>query len=243
MLTQKKTILLLICAILALPAIPICFNALNSLISSKSTTKEIKPKITQRTTSTTTLYDTSDPYITTKQTLERLLTGPIITDIDEVIGSKKSPVIITYFGDYDCSYCINQLQKIKTIINNNYKNKVALVWKDYPIKAGKDSRGYKLAIATRCAGEQNKFWEFQDTIAKHQDNNIKSLVQNTNLDQEKFNTCFNNPTQVKKIITDNKKEGNALNITGVPFIYINKQEFMGEISNSELKRVIEIELN
>ena len=41
---------------------------------------------------------------------------------------------------------------------------------------------------------------------------------------------------------DNIEEANVLDITGVPFIYVNKQEIMGEVGLDDLKRMIELEL-
>lgn len=244
MLTQKKIIIIFAIGLCSLAIIPISLNVLTILSTRKEAINYKTDNSATKNKTSARLYDMSDPFVTKAANLNKMLTGPIITDIDEVFGLSESPVTVTYFGDYTCKYCLAQISKIKKIIKNEYSDKVKLVWKDFPLSDDTDTNSYKLAIAARCAGEQGKFWDYQDTISGEltkENIDLHEYANKSGLDIEPFNECLQTPDKIRKIILDNKKEGNALNITGVPFIYINKQEFMGEISDNEFKRVVEIE--
>jgi protein-disulfide isomerase len=185
-----------------------------------------------------------DPYTTKKPRLKDMLAGPIINSIDPSMGNSEASVYIVEFSDYECSYCAKQEQVLKKVLQK-YEDRVRLIWKDYP-KTDKNSASYNAAVAARCAKEQDKFWPYHDflfnknkELGKDAFLRVADLLE---LDMDLFNSCLDNP-KVKRYIDDNIKEADALGITGVPFIYVNKQEIMGEISEDELIRIIEIELN
>jgi len=184
-----------------------------------------------------------DPYITKKPRLKDMLAGPIINSIDPSTGDDKALVYIVEYSDYECSYCSKQEQVLKKVLQK-YKDRVRLIWKDYP-RVDSDSASYSAAVAARCAHEQDKFWPYHDFLfVKNKELNFDTYLNIANLlelDIDLFKTCLESP-KAKRRIDNNIKEANALGITGIPFIYINAQEVMGEISEEELERMIEIEL-
>ena len=189
-------------------------------------------------------YSEGDPFITKRPSLREMLAGPIITDFDPGMGDRSAPITIVEFSDFECSYCYEQEPVLKKIMAA-YKNKIRLIWKDYPV-SDQNSISFQAAIAARCADEQGKFWAYHDFLF---DNN-KSLNSETyyeianllDLNIASFKKCLNSE-KVRNLILDNIEEANALDINGVPFIYINDQEVMGEISLGELERMVEIELS
>ena len=109
-----------------------------------------------------------------------------------------------------------------------------------------NSISFQAAIAARCAQEQNQFWPFHDLLYKN-NNNLTQLkflnfADQLGLNRAKFVKCLDN-NNIRQLIKDNIKEANALNITGIPFIYVNNQEVMGEISLEELEKIVEIKLD
>ncbi len=188
-------------------------------------------------------YSEGDPFITKKPSLKDILAGPIISNLDPVMGYGDAQVAIVEFSDFTCSYCQKQEQIIKKILEN-YKDRVKLLWKDYP-NSNINSISYKAAVAARCAGEQNNFWPYHDFLyekgAKLNDEVFLEIAGLLKLNKNKFADCLN-IGRTKQLINDNIEEANALAITGVPFIYINNQEIMGETTYEELDRIIQIEL-
>jgi len=187
-------------------------------------------------------FSQNDPLLTRRPSLKDIFAGPIISSLDPSLGQENAPVVIVEFSDFTCEYCQNQEEVIKKVISV-YKDKLKLLWKDYP-DSNINSISYKAAVAARCAGEQNKFWVYHDALFKEgiKDNNtFLKFASELKLNENKFNDCLNSGRS-QLLINDNIKEANALDITGVPFVYINDQEVMGEATYEELERIIKIEL-
>jgi protein-disulfide isomerase len=189
-------------------------------------------------------YAEGDPLITKKPSLKDMLSGPIISSLDPAMGYADAPVAIVEFSDFTCLYCQKQEQIIKKIMQN-YKDQVKLLWKDYP-DSNINSLSYKSAVAARCAGEQDAFWPFHDFLYEKKDKlNEASFLEIAGLlklNKNKLAECMESG-RTKQLINDNIEEANALAITGIPFIYINNQEIMGETAFEEINRIIQIELN
>jgi protein-disulfide isomerase len=189
-------------------------------------------------------YAEGDPFITKKPSLKDMLSGPIISALDPVMGYDDAPVVIVEFSDFTCSYCQKQEQVIKRLMQN-YKYQVKMLWKDYP-DHNINSLSYKSAVAARCAGEQDAFWPFHDFLFEKADKlNETSFLEIAGLlklNKNKLTECMESGRS-KQLINDNIEEANALAITGVPFIYINNQEIMGEATYEEIERIVRIELD
>ncbi|RLC38906.1 hypothetical protein DRH27_01080 [Candidatus Falkowbacteria bacterium] len=188
-------------------------------------------------------YQDADPYITKVPSLKDMLAGPIISARDPSKGADAPQVTIIEFSDFECEFC-QQQEKVLERIVDEYKDKVKLIWKDYP-DANSESASYKSAVAARCAQEQDKFWPYHDLLYQ----NTKSLsgelfiniADSINLDSDLFKKCLNQG-EAEELVRENIEEANALDINGIPFIFINDQEVMGEISFEDLERIVNIEL-
>ncbi len=189
-------------------------------------------------------YKDTDPFITKNPSLEDMLTGPIISKLDPISGNDNAPVSIVEFADYTCYFCYQEEQLLKKIMKD-YKDKVNLVWKDYP--EGKiDSTSWQAAIAARCAGEQGKFWEYHNKLFenyKNLNNDLfERIAKQLDLNMNKFKSCQKSK-KIVNLIKDNIDEADALDIEGIPFVYVNNQEIMGYMKEEDLKKIIDLELN
>ena len=189
-------------------------------------------------------YSEGDLLITKVPGLKDMITGPIITGLDPSLGETGAPITMVEFSDFKCGLCQQQEQILKQIIDK-YQDRARLIWKDYP-ENNEDSISFQAAIAARCAQKQNQFWAFHDLLYQNS-NNLKGLTflkiaDQLNLDRAKFVKCLDDDN-MRQLIKDNIKEANALNIKGIPCIYVNNQEIIGEINLEELERIIEITLD
>lgn len=159
------------------------------------------------------------------------------------MGAENAPVVIVEFSDFTCSFCQLEETRLKQIINL-YKDKIRLIWKDYP-ENDTNSISYEAAKAARCASKQNNFWPYHDLLflnsKKLNQTKFIELAKELNLDEEKFKECLVSK-EINDYIKQNVNEADALEITGVPFIYVNDQEVMGEVNLEELKKMVELEL-
>jgi len=159
------------------------------------------------------------------------------------LGSKDAKVVIVEFSDFKCDYC-RQQEKILEGIIREYKDKVKLIWKDLP-ESNVKSDSFRAAVAGRCAEAQNKFWDYHNLLFSNNDfsnNAFVGLAGKLNLDQEAFRTCLQDNNMIR-YIKDNISEADALQISGVPFIYVNDQEVFGQINQKDLKDIINRELD
>lgn len=217
---------------------PFLYFTLNSSLANNSKNYELSQSFLNAG------FKQKDPLVTNMPDLKDMLKGPIIGSTDSILGKKDARVSLVEFSDYTCEFCQKQelvLKKIAVL----YGDKIKIVWKDYP--DGKpNSDSYKAAIAARCAGEQGNFWQYHDLLFANasdlNSNKLIKLANDLNLNEAKFKECLLDKN-ILNIIKDNIAEANALQITGVPFIFVNDKEIMGEITLAELKQMIDLELN
>lgn len=187
--------------------------------------------------------NTDDPFITKIPGIKDMIKKPLTDRDDPDLGNKNAPVTIVEYSDYQCKFCQNQEAILRQVVNE-YKDNVRLIWKDYP--ADDDySPSWLPGMAARCALEQNKFWEYHDMLFQNSANTtmakLLNIANSLKLDKNKFSACLDG-IDARTQIKNNIIEANALDITGVPFIYVNEQEIMGEVSYEELKEMVENEI-
>jgi len=183
-----------------------------------------------------------DPLITKIPNLKDLIKKPLLTEIDPAFGSIKAPVQIVIFSDFTCQFCLKE-EKIINDIFAAYPEKIRVTRKDYP-DGSESSPAWQAAIAGRCADEQDSFWPMHDELfnaGSINETGILAAAEKINLNQSLFKNCLAKD-RTKQLIRDNIEEANTLNINGVPFIFVNDQEFMGETTLAELKAAVEAEL-
>jgi protein-disulfide isomerase len=101
-------------------------------------------------------------------------------------------------------------------------NQVKLVFKNFPLRNHKFAM--PAAIAALAAEKQGKFWEFHDLLFKDynrlNEQKVKEIAQQLNLDMEKFEKDRNDP-QMRTLINRDLAEGNRAGVRGTPTIFIN----------------------
>jgi protein-disulfide isomerase len=82
-------------------------------------------------------------------------------------GNAKAPVTIVEFSDFSCPYC----RKAESTINEllaKYRGKVKVGFRDFPLRQI-HPQAQLAAEASRCAGEQGKYWEYHDLLFANPD--------------------------------------------------------------------------
>ena len=157
-------------------------------------------------------------------------------------GDRKAPVVLVEFADYECPYCqkVNpQIQKLK----KEYGDALTVVYKDFPLPMHHSSQ--KAAEASRCAGEQGKFWEYHDVLyySKQLDPDaLKEHARVLKLDTERFDACLDNGNKAEAVQKD-LQEAKSLGLTGTPSFFINGHFFSGVVDYAALKDIINQQVN
>jgi protein-disulfide isomerase len=149
------------------------------------------------------------------------------------LGDPNAPVKLDEYADFRCSACLYYFQTIEPSIIQNYveTGKVYYTFHHYIVIDGHDGTDASLrsANAAMCANEQNRFWDYHDTLFSNQitedaslftDARLVKMAENLKLDMTAFNQCY----QAKKYASDIQNDISkaiSSNISGTPSILIN----------------------
>lgn len=84
------------------------------------------------------------------------------------LGNKDAKVTIVEFSDFECPFCRRFFTETFSQIKKEYidTGKVVTYYRHYPLPFHPLAQPF--ALASECANEQGKFWEFHDKIFKEQ---------------------------------------------------------------------------
>lgn len=158
-------------------------------------------------------------------------------------GAARAPVTIVEFSDFECPYCGGLFPTLKQI-EKNYADKIQIVYRQFPL-TNIHPHAQKAAEASLCAFEQQRFWEFHDSMFGNQQElsvpDLKQRAADLKLDTAKFNQCLDSGRQAAAIQKD-IQEGARAGVTGTPATFINGRLLSGNQPYAEIKEVIEDEL-
>lgn len=158
------------------------------------------------------------------------------------MGPANAPVVVFEFSDYQCPTC-RSIHKTSVDLRNKYEGKIRWVFKDFPLAQHQES--LMMAQAARCAGEQSKFWEYQDFLyssTEHPDTaTLEGYAQKLNLGMDQFTECLESG-KYKDLIEREKEQAKNEGISRTPTFIINGHMNPGKISYEDLSGLIESEL-
>jgi predicted DsbA family dithiol-disulfide isomerase len=158
-------------------------------------------------------------------------------------GVANAPVTIVEFSDFECPYCGGLFPTLKQV-EKNYPQQVRIVYRQFPL-TNLHPHAQKAAEASLCAAEQNKFWEFHDSMFGNQRElsvaDLKQRAVDLKMDTQAFNQCLDSGRQSAAIQAD-IQEGARAGVSGTPALFINGRFLSGNQPYSEIKDVIEDEL-
>ncbi|NNM35682.1 MAG: DsbA family protein, partial [Nitrosopumilus sp.] len=144
-------------------------------------------------------------------------------------------ITIIEFSDYECPFCQRFYVNTLPLIEENYINtgKVNFVYRDFPIQSIHDN-ALPSALATECADDQGKFWEYHNMIFDKKSTWEKidgaNLLQEfeqyaitLGLNIEEFNACLASGKYLDEIKKD-LQDGRDYGVTGTPAFFIGNDE-------------------
>ena len=157
-------------------------------------------------------------------------------------GPEDAPITIVEFSDFQCPFC-RRVQPTLKQLQDTYGDKLRWSFKDLPlISIHPDAQ--KAAEAARCAGDQEKFWEFRAAMFEESQIN-RALFDKTaeaiGLDKEKFTSCLDSDTYAQAV-QDDLREAESLGLNGTPAFLINGVLLSGAQPYEAFEQVIEREL-
>jgi len=124
------------------------------------------------------------------------------------------------------------------------EGKVQMVFKHFAF-LGPESQW--AAVASECAADQGKFWEYHDKLYNSQQGenqgafNKDKLIafgEELGLDATAFATCVNDEATLARVQADTE-EGQQLGVRGTPNFFINGRPLSGALPFEQFQQVIE----
>lgn len=167
---------------------------------------------------------------------------------DHVRGKRDSKVLVVEYADPQCPGCAMVMPKMDAIYEK-YKDKVAFVYRHYPIAGHQNA--VSAATAIEAAGKQGYFWEMLDALfddqvswAYRSGNNLtlayiqifRDITEDEG-DVNQFKKDLNDSSLTKKINFD-KEQGNKDKLSATPTVLVNGK-MVDFYSSSDVQKTIE----
>lgn len=153
------------------------------------------------------------------------------------LGSDDAPVVIVEWSDFQCPFCSRFATDTEPQIVKDYVDtgKVKFVYKQFPLESI-HPMAMPAALASECAAEQGKFWEYHDKAFANQaslsTDSLKQWAADLGLDTTQFNSCLDSQKYLDKVKAD-LQEGLAAGIRGTPGFLIGKDGKYTSISGAQ----------
>ncbi len=169
-----------------------------------------------------------------------------------VRGDPTAPITLVEFGDFQCPNCARFAKDVEPQLEQEYfaTGKVKMVFKHLPIR-GPDS--VTASIASQCAGDQGKFWEYYDILYASQRaensgwanmDNLKGFASQLNLNQNEFDSCLDGE-KYRLLVDEDFALAREVGVTGTPSFVIvgtdgsNPEGILGAQPYSSFKAVLD----
>lgn len=163
----------------------------------------------------------------------------------KVQGLATAPITLEEYADFQCPACGAYARgTIKQIEEKYVKNgTVKIVFRQFAF-IGEES--IRAAEATECANEQNKFWEFYDTLFANQagenqgafaDDKLSGFAQGLGLDMAAFSACFSSG-KYRAVIQSETANGQLRGVSSTPTSFLNDKKIVGGISMQQFETSI-----
>jgi protein-disulfide isomerase len=165
-------------------------------------------------------------------------------------GPINAPVLVEVFSDFQCPFCARFAEEAGYQLQLEYAN-TGLVRFEYRHFAFLGPESNLAAEASDCAADQEKFWEFHDTLfANFRGQNqgsfrnpaLKAMAVAIGLEESSFNSCLDS-NQYRAKVNQDTNEGRPRGVNSTPTIFVNGEPVTGAIPYSQLRNLVEEALN
>ncbi len=136
-------------------------------------------------------------------------------------------VTLEEFGDFQCSHCAQFALGMGKQLKKDFvdKGRLEFVFRHFPF-IGEES--FRAAEATECARDQDKFWEYHDTVFEnwdgvnkgaYSDDNLKGFASSLQLDRGAFDSCLDGGKYRGKVEED-LHLGERMGVNSTPSLFL-----------------------
>ncbi|HEY0306017.1 MAG TPA: thioredoxin domain-containing protein [Longimicrobiales bacterium] len=155
------------------------------------------------------------------------------------LGPDNAPAKLLVFSDFMCPYCGQFAAQIEPQLKSEFidKNQLQMVFYDFPL-GGNHVHSFLAARAARCAGDQNKFWEYHNslfgslqnwgTAQNPPINEFEGIAETIGIDKGQFSGCLKSD-KYQDVVSASRLLGDQLGVNATPTLILNGKRVRGEI--------------
>ena len=139
---------------------------------------------------------------------------------DHILGDRDALISIIEYSDFECPFCKRFSPTPKQIIEAN-PGEVNHVFRHFPL-GFHDPLATTEAIASECAAEQGKFWEYHDEVFERTNSNnglevseLNVIARDLDLNASQFDSCLESRKYLEDVQED-IASGTEAGVTGTP---------------------------
>jgi len=175
-----------------------------------------------------------------------------------VRGNPDAKVTVVNFDDFECPFCARMHSTLMGEILPEYKDKIKIVYKDFPLLQI-HPWAQRAAIDANCLAAQSTpaYWQLADYLHANQreisgnQQNVQEAInrldqatldfgKKNGADATKLQACIK--TQSDTAIKASMAEGDKLNISATPTLFINGEKVEGAMDAADLRLALNRQL-
>ncbi|MBI5948593.1 MAG: thioredoxin domain-containing protein [Chloroflexi bacterium] len=152
------------------------------------------------------------------------------------LGKDDAPLKLTEYEDFQCPFCLKYTASQEGVLIEEYvkTGKLQIIYNHLPLLGVESANA---ALASQCAADQDKFWQYHDelfliqakagqienekkNVGRFSDAKLKDLASQLGLDRTKFDTCYDGKEHLD-LVNNQQRTASSFGITGTPGFLIN----------------------
>ncbi len=168
----------------------------------------------------------------------------VASDAGHSRGDPTAPVTIVEFSDFECTHCAAFHQSLEDVLRRADQN-VRVVFRHFPLDSACNThvasrlhpKACLAAIASECAAEQGKFWQYHNVLFDNQQRLGREFLINyatrLGMDASRFAACLASGTMQAQVERDTEAAA-ALGVDSTPTWFVNGREIKGALEPEQL---------
>ncbi len=159
------------------------------------------------------------------------------------LGPQDAAITIVEFSDFQCPFCRRFHDETYQALLNAYPGQIRFVYRNLPLTSIHPN-AMPAAIASLCANDQNKYWEFHEKLFSSEALDEATYIQyaaDLGLDVEIFTACLSSGKH-DEFIQQDMDFSLGLGVQSTPTFFVNGLAIVGAQPLTNFQQLIDKEL-
>lgn len=172
----------------------------------------------------------------------------------KVLGAADASVVVMEFADFQCPYCRLYHEQVFSNVINDYVASGLVRYEFHHLIVIDGNIGStesrQAAEASQCAAEQNRFWDYFDTLYANQQSEgsgtfsntrLKQMAEVIGLDTAEFNRCLGSLRPAGEVGTDERLAA-SYGLSSTPSLLVNGVKVENALDYRQVQAAIDAAL-